>query len=228
MPLPSRPNAVALTRIPITRVTTLRPIGPRRRAMGPAGTERQPHHQRRPRAHRGNDHQIAQARVGRRLHHDGRDRARADGAGNRQRHDRERLPLFFRDFIGRHVLGRRQLQLLHRHHADAVQKKDQTAGRLQHRHADAEDLQERTPDPRAGEQDDENREGALIRHAPLDVAREAPGHRREQYRGADGIHDRKQGRREQYDRLKMHAAKYASIQTGRCGAIADWRLAIAD
>ena len=36
MPRPSRPKAVALTRIPITRVTTLSPIGPSRRAIGPA------------------------------------------------------------------------------------------------------------------------------------------------------------------------------------------------
>ena len=35
-PLPSSPNAVAVTRMPMTRVMMFVPIGPSRRAMGPA------------------------------------------------------------------------------------------------------------------------------------------------------------------------------------------------
>jgi len=154
MPRPSSPNPVAATRIPITRVTTLMPIGPSRRAIGAA--------------ERNAIHMIAQILERRRLDDDRRDRAGAHRAWNRERHDRQRFPVLFRLFSRGDLLGSRQLQFFHRDHAHAVLEQDQAAGGLQHRHVDAEDLQHEAASPGADEKDAQHGERALIGHPRLD------------------------------------------------------------
>jgi hypothetical protein len=88
----------------------------------------------------------------------------------------------------------------------AVEQQDQAPGRLQHRHADAEHLQQRPPRPRAHQQNDQHGESALVGHAPLDIGREAPRHRGEEHGRTDRVDDREQGGREEHDVAEAQAS----------------------
>ena len=173
MPRPSRPNAVAVTRIPITRVTMFMPIGPRRRAIGPDGTERDPHDQRR---------SPTQMPVM---------IARSPGLRNVVAWMTTVVivpaPTVPGIAIGTTASAfqcssgtssadscsaARELQLLDRHHADAVLQQNQAAGGLQHRHGDARGSAAGSGRPSAHQQDDQHGERALVGHAPLDLGGE--------------------------------------------------------
>ncbi len=94
--------------------------------------------------------------------------------GDRDRHHRERFPLCFRNVFHRRLLGRGEFVFFFRHHAQSVPQQDQAAGCLQHRHADAQQRQDRIAEPGAHHEDDEDGQRRLVRHPALNRAAEPP------------------------------------------------------